>query len=158
MLTAGNRTTLLSMARTDAEVVINRPLEEVFAYISDPSRWAEWFSGLVEAHASETPIRKGTELTSVTKLMGKRIETRLEITEYEPNKRVASQMTSPFQIDYLYTFEMTNGGTRVRVVGERQPRGFFKLVDPILSSMYQSRAQRDLETAKRMLEGVAKQG
>jgi uncharacterized protein YndB with AHSA1/START domain len=144
------------MARTDAEVVIKRPLEEVFAYLSDPSRWAEWFSGLVEAHASETPIRKGTELTSVAKFMGKRIETKLEITEYQPNTRVASRMTSPFPIDYLYTFETTDGGTRVRVVGERQPRGFWKVVDPIFSGRYQSRAQGDLERAKQMLEGVRK--
>lgn len=140
------------MGRTDAQVVIKRPLEEVFDYINDPSHWAEWFSGLVEAHASETPIRKGTELTSVTKLLGKRIETRLEITEYERNKRVASRMTSPFPIDYVYTFEKTDGGTRVRVVGERQPRGFFKLADPILSRRYQSRAQKDLESAQERLE------
>lgn len=140
------------MGRTDAQVVIKRPLDEVFVYISDPSRWAEWFSGLVEARASETPIRKGTELTSVAKLLGKRIETRLEITEYEPNKKVASRMTSPFPIDYLYTFEKADGGTRVRIVGERQPRGLFKLADPIFSRMYQSRAQRDLQRAKGMLE------
>jgi len=140
------------MTRAEVDVVIERPLEQVFAFISDPSRWPEWTSGLLEGHASETPIRKGTQLTAVMKFLGRRIDTRIEITEYELNKRVASRTTSPVYMEHSYTFETTKGGTRVHFLAEGESSGLFKLAEPVISRMYQRQSEGDFQTAKEILE------
>ena len=48
------------MVKAEISLHVNRPVAEVFTYLSDPTRMLEWNSTLEEATASETPIKVGT--------------------------------------------------------------------------------------------------
>jgi Polyketide cyclase / dehydrase and lipid transport len=64
------------MARIETSLVINRPIEEVFAYITDQANQPTRQSRLLEAEkTSEGPIGVGTTWRLVAKFLGQRIET-----------------------------------------------------------------------------------
>src|SRR5918999_5926957 len=111
------------MATAEVSTTIRRPLEEVFAVVSDPESAPKWSSGSLEStKTSAGPIGVGTTSRAVSKFLGRRIETELEMTEFEPNRRFVSRSKSgPFPIEATVTFEAINDGTRVNAIIEADP-------------------------------------
>jgi uncharacterized protein YndB with AHSA1/START domain len=140
------------MLRLEVEVVINRPLEEVWAYVIDPDKIPEWDSAVLEAKASEVPLRKGSTVTMVGKFLGKRFETTLEITDLVPLKTYSVKATTPVPFEATNTFERVGGGTRIREAVQGETRGFFKIGDPIFMRILKRQSEGDFETLKELLE------
>jgi hypothetical protein len=66
--------------------------------------------------------------------MGKRVESLVEVSEYEPNRRFALRILSgPLPIDGQHEFEPTDAGTRLVFVAEGQPGGPLRLFQPLLA-------------------------
>jgi len=83
------------MATLEISTVINRPLEEVFAFLSNPENGPKWSSGSSDVTiTSARPIGVGTTYRSVRTFLGRRIESELEVTAYEPNRSYATKSTS----------------------------------------------------------------
>ncbi|HEX6306409.1 MAG TPA: SRPBCC family protein, partial [Anaerolineales bacterium] len=79
----------------ESSVVINQPVEDVFAYYTDLENETQWRIGVLELETtSEGPIGVGTTTREVTQFLGRRIENTAVVTEYEPNKVVAMETTS----------------------------------------------------------------
>jgi uncharacterized protein YndB with AHSA1/START domain len=54
-----------------AEVNVSRPPREVFAYATDPSRFAEWQSGVVSGHIEgDGPTRVGSRCVMTRRVGG----------------------------------------------------------------------------------------
>jgi uncharacterized protein YndB with AHSA1/START domain len=142
------------MAAIEASVVINRPVEEVFAYVVDPNNTAQWAGPVVEAkQTSEGPVGLGTTSTRVTQFLGRSMEATYEITEFEPNKYYADTMTSgPVPINGRISFDSVKDGTKVTVKGEIGAAGFFKLAEPLLARMGKRQTATDVQTLKDLLE------
>jgi uncharacterized protein YndB with AHSA1/START domain len=69
-------------------VVIKRPVEEVFAFVTDPNNDPLWqMTILGTEQTSEGPVDVGTTLRNTAKFLGRRIETTMEATENEPPRR-----------------------------------------------------------------------
>jgi len=145
------------MIKVKTSVVINRPVEEVFEYMSDPSNNVQWQSGTIESkQTSEGPAGVGTTTQSVTQFLGKRLESTGEITEYEPNRRVGVKSTSgPIPITATTTFEEVEGGTKVTLEGEGDVSGVFKLAEPIVARTAQRQFEGNYLTLKDVLEAGA---
>jgi uncharacterized protein YndB with AHSA1/START domain len=148
----------MEMARIEASVVINRPVEEVFEFVTNPKNDLLWESGALESEqTSEGPMGVGTTLRSVSLMMGRRMEMTAEVTEYEPNRKIKYKGASgPMSIEASYTFEPVEGGTRVSFVGEGETRGFFKrlfgLADSIVVRMMQRSMLTHFASLKDILE------
>ncbi len=146
------------MARIEASVVINRPVEEVFEFVTNPKNDLLWQSGVLESEqTSEGPMGVGTTLRSVSQSWGRRMEWPCEIIEYEPNRKIKYKITSgPMTGEPSCTFEPVEGGTRLTLVGEGETGGFFKrlfgLADPIVVRMMQRGTETDLANLKDILE------
>jgi uncharacterized protein YndB with AHSA1/START domain len=142
------------MARAEASVVINRPLEEVFAFASNPENDTQWESGILELErTSEGPIGAGTTFRGAIEFMGRRIDFNLDVTRYEPNQLAEFKIDAgPLQLDERLTCEPVEGGTRVTVVYEGEPGGFFKVAEPIVVRMFQRQTQGNLAKLKDILE------
>jgi uncharacterized membrane protein len=145
------------MAEVEASVVINRPIEEVFAFAGNVENNPQWQSGVLEARVtSEGPMGVGTTYRYVSQLLGRRIETDGEITEYEPNRKYSFKSTSgPFPIEGGFTFEATEGGTRVTLAVEADMGGFFKMAEPLVVRTIKKQFQTDVSTLKDLLEAQA---
>lgn len=142
------------MIREEHEIVVNRPVSEVFAYVTDVSNLAEWQGGVVEARqVSEGPVGVGTRFTEVRKFLGRRIESALEVTEHEPDRRFSLNVASgPVPFEVRHTFEAIDGGTRIRVEGEGEPGGFFKMAEPLVARQAKRTFEHDFATLKDILE------
>ena len=142
------------MAKIEFSVDVQRPVEEVFAYLTDPANLPEWQAGAIEGRLEGTgPIAKGARLHETRKLLGRRFETTLEVTEYEPNRRFALRSVSgPIQFRVDHSFEPANGGTKLTVEGEGESGGFFKLAEPLVIRQVERQTKNDFQTLKELLE------
>jgi len=145
------------MARAEISTTIKRPVEDVFAVISNVEINPKWSSGAVEAkQTSPGPIGVGTTTRFVGKFLGRRIESESEVTEFEPNRKYSWQSKSgPFPIQASTTFEPAEGGTRVRTTIEAEPGGFFKLAEPLIVRMAKRQFQSDLDNLRELMEANA---
>ena len=145
------------MAQFEINFVINRPVEEVFAFGSNYENNSKWVSGVIEVKkTSEGPIGVGTTYRTVLTFLGRRIESEAECTEYEPNRSFAMKSTSgPFPVENQSTFERVEGGTRVTFSTVAEPGGFFKLAEPLLVSMVKRQFEADFAKLKDLLEAHA---
>jgi uncharacterized membrane protein len=145
------------MARAEMSTVINRPIEDVFAVLSKVENNPKWSSAALEAEqTSAGPIGVGTTLRFVGRFLGRRVESRSVVTQFESNRQFGWQSSAgPFPMQGSLTFERVNGGTRVNSVFEAKPAGFFKLVEPLMVRMATRRSQNDLENLKRLMEADA---
>ena len=75
------------MVRFELSVDIDRPLHEVWEYLTDPERVPEWQSSAQSSHqVSDGPMRVGTRWQEVRRFVGKKVEMVMELTDYEPNR------------------------------------------------------------------------
>jgi uncharacterized membrane protein len=145
------------MATLEFSIVVNRPIEEVFAFVSNPENVPKWSSLSREVKiTSAGPIGVGTTYRSVVAFLGRRIEGETEITEYQPNRSLAEKSKSgPFPVENRTTFERVDGGTRVNFTAVAEPGGFFKLAEPLLVGMIKRQFEADFANVKDLLESHA---
>jgi uncharacterized membrane protein len=147
----------IEMAKMEASVVIDRPIEEVLAYVTDASSWPKWEEGLLEAEqTSMGPVGAGTTFRGTNQFMGQKMEWTSEITEYEPNKKVGHKIISgPMSVQQTLTFELVDGGTKFSLVAEGETGGLFKVAEPIVNRMMKKQLEGNLARLKQILEAGA---
>jgi len=144
------------MLKIESTTVINRPVEEVFAVLSNLENSPKWSSAFLEVKkTSQGPLGVGTTWRAVQKAFGQRLESEVEVTEYESNRMWAQKGKSPFPVQVQETFESVDGGTRVNLRLEADPGGFFKLAEPLLASMLKRNVEGELANLKDLMEAHA---
>jgi carbon monoxide dehydrogenase subunit G len=150
----------ITMIKIEHSTVINRPIEEVFAFLEDSNNDPKWQTGVLEVEkTSEGAVGVGTTFREIRKFLGRQFETIYEITEHEFNKKLSSKAASgpiPFMI--TTTFEAVETGTRVTVVGEAEPGGFFKLGESVISRSFEKSLEADFTSLKAIMEEGASGG
>lgn len=103
------------MKVVDLTVVINRPIQEVFAYMGNPENNKNWQSHcLGSVITSEGQTGVGTTFTDEVRFLGRRIKQIFEITEYDPNRKFSTKRISGLMgVKGTYAFESVEGGTKV---------------------------------------------
>ncbi len=140
------------MLRVEASTTISRPMDEVFAIASDSSNRPKCVSGVVEfSKTSDGPIGVGTTWRGVGKFMGRRIESEAVYTKFEANTAFTMDATTPFPTTMAFTFESVADGTRVDLMVEAQPSGWYRLMGPLLSSGAKRQFQSDLDSLRDLM-------
>jgi ligand-binding SRPBCC domain-containing protein len=143
------------LIRVELTVHLNRPVGEVFAYVTDPAKLAEWQPNLVSI-TKETPgpIGTGTRFREVRRApFGRTVEAIVEVSAYEENRRFDLRIVSgPLPIDGRNEFAPADAGTRITFVGEGQLRGPLRIVHPILARLLRRQFERDYARLKEALE------
>lgn len=134
--------------------MINRPIEEVFFYMTDPEKMSLWMSELVEAkQTSEGPVGVGTTVSAVAKPLGRRVESTQEVTGYESNRRFAFKSTSgPLKTEEEFSFESDADGTKVTRTTKGEFGGFFKMAEPLFVRMLTRQFETNFANLKDLLE------
>ena len=135
-------------------IVINRPVDEVFAFFTDPSNELRWRSHLKEV-AAEGPIATGARIHQVVNgPAGRGIAADIEVTGYEPPTRYAFQVVAgPVRPSGEFRFAAEGGATTVTLSLRADLAGLKKLLlsRPVQTSM--DGEMRALDRAKAVLEG-----
>lgn len=144
------------MKPVESSIVIDRPLEECFAYLADPSNDLEWRREWIEAEkTTDGPHGVGARYRLTGTLLGRRIATVYETIAYEPNRQAAwTAVSGPLALTFSRAFEAVGGGTRVtmRYQGDR---GLLKLAGPLVASIGRRQLEGDSPRLKQILESAA---
>jgi carbon monoxide dehydrogenase subunit G len=143
------------VATIEHALTVNRPVEEVFAYLTDVRNLPEWQQGVAETRPEgETGV--GARFVEVRTFLGKRLESTIEIVEYEPSRLFTIRVVAgPIPFEVRHTLEPENGGTRIRISGSGEPGGFFKLAEGLVTRQAQKAAEKDFAKLKQLLEARA---
>ena len=138
-------------------ILINRPLEEVFAFLSNAENDPKWRSGAVEVKkTSKGPVGVDSTWSSVGHLLGQRIENEMECTEYESNwKYTVKSQSGSFPIESRATFEHIAGSTGINLTAEAELGGLFSVAEPLLTNLVKRQFQGYLANLKDLMEAHA---
>jgi uncharacterized protein YndB with AHSA1/START domain len=145
------------MARIEINLVINRPVEEVFVFISNAENLPRWRATNLETRkTSEGPLAVGSTFKGRFTFLGRQFDGNLRTTEYEPNTLYTSKMTDgPFPLETRYVLQPIDSGTRLIFSMEGESGGFFKLAEPLVVNLAKRTYEADLHNLKEMLEAQA---
>ena len=148
------------MIAIEHSVVIDRPVEAVFSFVTDLDNAPVWQAWAEEAHVtSEGPLGAGAEYVYTTRFLGRRIESKGKITVFDRNSRYGWKVTSgPMPSEADYTFESGDGGTRITGRGTAEAAGVFKLAEPVLGRMLKRQVVADVDNLKDLLEAGKEDG
>jgi hypothetical protein len=142
------------MIHFDLDTHIYRPLTQVFAFVATPENDFQWqYRTLVSTQISRGEMGLGTIFRVVGNLLGRRMETVYEVTVFEPNKRYGFKSVSgPVDSYILYTFEMSQGGTKVTLSTETNPKELSEPNSAILVKRFKKQHKENLAMLKSILE------
>ena len=129
---------------------VDRPVGEVFAYLTNVPTFPEWSSAVQEASlVSDPPLREGSTIRETVRLLGRHIDTEIEVTELKVN-RIFTRRSVSGPILMRIKAELEPDGTKTRVTGtiEADAPRFFRLGQLILRGI----ATRQLRTTSARLK------
>ncbi len=148
------------MTRFEHSVVIERPLEEVWAYVMEPANDPVWQRMVSEVRREAgVPVEVGSEIDEVLQFLGRRFDVTLQVTELEPLRRSAVRASSgPVPMTGSYRFERVDGSTRFSMEGETDAHGLFKLAEPVFARMARRDWEHSCQTLKELMEAGVTRG
>jgi len=143
------------MAKLEASVMIDRPVEEVWKFMTDLSKLPKWNTGVLEAkQTSSGPLGVGTTL----QIRSSNMVGYARVVEYEPNRRAAFEYPSgPLKGTMeRSSVENVEGKTRFTRTADLKFSGVYKLVGPFLTPRMKREYVASVGNLKRILESEAK--
>jgi len=141
--------------RVEESIEINRPLKEVFNYVSEVGNYPEWMAHALEVRKdTQGPPQQNDRFIVAIKSVGRRFETPYERTSYEANRQYTDRAVGgpiPNQ-RWESTFQEVPGGTRLMRAVEVESGGLLKLLEPLQKRAAERQLRKDLQTLKDVLE------
>jgi carbon monoxide dehydrogenase subunit G len=136
-----------------ASYVIKRPIEEVFAFVSNFENSPLYGRTLKSTKVSDGPVSVGSIFHEVEKMMGRRYNTVLEVTEYDPPTSFSyTNRIGNMRERSTYTFEEVGEGTRTSFAGEAEMGKIGELLKPLFSRMMSRNVHTMVKSLKSVLE------
>jgi hypothetical protein len=145
------------MIHVEDSIIINRPVEEVFAFVADQTNGPRWQDGLLEVRRiTSGPIGVGTKHTAARKFLGRKMELTNEYIKYEPNKQVTFKGESgSMRFEASYLTEPTTNGTKVISQMWMEQGGLFSLAEPMIAKNLKRDFEANFHALKALLESRA---
>jgi len=135
--------------------VIGRPVETVFAYVSDVTNDVHWRTGVTGSGLrSDQPLGLG----SIGFARAGDAEVEWRVTSYIPGESVDWDLISgPLKGRGGYRLLPVEGGTQFTLVADVEPTGFYKLLGPLFAWIGRRQNQADVEKLRDILESAPQQ-
>jgi len=135
-------------------ITIRRPIEDVFAVLTNVENTGKWFPADVrEWWTSEPPHGVGSTRRARVRMGWITTENDAVATAYEPPTRAVLKGTSPnAPFEATLIFEPVEGGTRVESTIQLDLRGPARLFGPMFMRWYRGSWERGLVNLKTMME------
>ena len=106
-------------------VEIRRTPEDVYAYVTDPTRFKEWQDTVVSAHAEDgNAVHLGSRVVMTRKMGGREQTMTSEVTEHDPPRSYAFRiLDGPARASGKGRFEPVDDGARTRFTFELDFKG-----------------------------------
>jgi uncharacterized protein YndB with AHSA1/START domain len=145
------------VVKAEESIFVERPIEEVFAYLTNLELVPEWQTNVLFLQPqSPGGLRPGAQLVELRKFLGRKVESVVEVTEYEPPHLYTIKVQSgPIPFTISNALSESAGGTRIDAVVEGEPGRFFGLVEWRVVKAVERELWNSLATLKDILEARA---
>jgi len=144
------------MINYQSEVIVNRPVEQVYRLATDVTRYDEWTPMTGTHLISGGDMRVGGQMETTMKMGPMKQTMVFEATEIEENRRLAFKSVSKGALEWDggYTFE-PQGPSSTRMIGFGQIRlnGLLKLLEPLMAAEVRGGEAKELVKFKELIEG-----
>ncbi len=142
------------MATIRKSVSIKAPLDQVYAYMTNPENLPEIWPSMVEVSHVKTAPDGSHSFDWVYKMAGIRFKGHSDTVEVEKNKHVRLKTEKGIPNTFNWTYSGENGGTRLNVAIEyAMPQSLLKkLTEPFVQRLNEREAETLLENLKTRME------
>ena len=136
------------------EETINRPIAEVFRYVSDPTLHPQWSDVSDVQVATPGEVRIGTQVQESMKMGSRMVPFTWEVTALEANSKMAFRTTDgPMTWEGGYEVSAgENGGTRITGWGRLGLKGWRRVLEPFMGGEVRRGEAAELRRLKDLLE------
>ena len=133
-----------------AEETINRPVDQVWSYLTDPSHVTDWMDGV---DRFRFPDGNHVGPGSTYEFEARGVKRDGLVTIWEPQARMALSSTQG-GVTAIYTYELQKSGdsTQVSLHAECEAKGTWRLLHPLIGFMMKRADQGQLSNLKRAIE------
>jgi carbon monoxide dehydrogenase subunit G len=135
-------------------IEVARTPEDVFAYLANVSNLPSWQSGVHSAQIEDAgPPRAGARIRESRHMLGRELNTMLEITAYDPPRLfVLKALNSPVPFTVRHELEPSEAGTTLTVTGEGDAALLPGFASGIMARRAEKQFRKDFERLKKRLE------
>jgi uncharacterized protein YndB with AHSA1/START domain len=135
---------------------IDRPIEEVFAYVSDPLNFPRWNSAVQTVRKTSAGDNGGASTYSVERALPTgRAVNELEVVASEPPRTFAIRTTAgPTPFLYRYVFSTENGETVMKLDAEVELPGAAAFLPQLARRLVKKGVNDNFATLKQILEAA----
>jgi len=128
------------------EILISCPCDKVAAYASNPDYAPEW--------KTPKPLAVGTQIAFKARFLGRELAYTYEFVELIPGQKLVMRTAEgPFPMETSYTWEtIDDNTTRMTLRNRGAPKGFSKLLAPVMAIAMKKANRKDLKRIKQILE------
>lgn len=140
--------------RVEVRVWIDRPVQDVFAYVTSLDQWPEWRRDVVGGRVlTEGDLRVGSRAQGLAKVLGRTITIDVVVTALEPGAAFGYRpVKGPLLTDNLYTFGSQDGGTLVTLTDNIGLEGVARVLLPVMPRLVRSAYRKNLTGLKAIME------
>ena len=142
------------MTTVSSSTTINQPVEKVFSLITDPANQKALQPGILDVKITPPgPVAVGSLLHYTTEYAGKKYESAVQISAYEPNKKWATKTTgTPKPVETVYAFEPAGAGSKLTISTELIPGSFPAPAEGAIKAQWQKTFDETCSRLKQMAE------
>jgi len=142
------------MYKFEMSIFINRTPEDVFNYVTNLDNFAKWQKGNETFQwITEGPPGVGSTYKVQTSLMGRKIESELEITSWEfPKKYTFRGTSATLSLETSRIFETQGEGTLLTHIGQVELGGILKMAERFIGKYTEKVNKSSYPNLKRILE------
>lgn len=141
------------MFQTNNSIMINRPPQEVFDAITNPEKVALWqnMTDSVE-FPSNGDVGVGSTMKVLARFLGRKFETELEVTAWEPPYRFGWKNEKPYPTEVTNTLEPQGEGTLLTSQSQGEMGSFFRLAEGLAAKLLEKQFSSNYESLKLLME------
>ncbi len=135
-------------------ITIQRPVEQVFAYLTNRANLLHWFVGIQKV-VQEEPTQVGSRAKITVQVVGLTFSFTSEIVAYEPNHMFAISIDKPLQLLERQTFTPQGSSTtQLDYSGTLHTPGIFSVMTPVLRWLFRRQFTTSFRKLKAVLESA----
>ena len=144
------------MAHIEGEVLIRRPVEEVFDFVADERTEPTYNRNMQGSEkVTEGPIGVGTRFRATIRSRSRPMRMDIEYTGFDrPHLIASATRMSSADFTGTLTFTPTPAGTRLRWSWDARPKGAARLLAPLFTSIGARQERRMWTTLRDHLESA----